>query len=70
MDEVHAGMAESRAAHAAQGSGAGGDGDEDGDGDGGLLAGSTHVDGSVEGYAPGGSLARDAEARREREGKA
>lgn len=68
MDEVHAGMSESRAARAAQGSGAGGDGDEDGDG--GLLTGSTHIDGSVEGYALGGSLARDAEARREREGKA
>ena len=60
IEEVHAGMLESQAVHAAETSASGG-----------MLPGSTHVDGTVEGsgYAPGGSLAKDEEARRERERK-
>ncbi|MCJ1250979.1 hypothetical protein MMC30_008209 [Trapelia coarctata] len=59
MEEVHAGMLESQAVRAAEASESGG-----------MLPGSTHVDGTVEGrgYAPGGSLAKD-EERREREAR-
>lgn len=60
MEEVHAGMLESQAVHAAESSASRG-----------MLPGSTHADGTVEehGYAPGGGLAKDEEARREKEQK-
>jgi len=66
MEEVQAGMLESRATHAVHGA----EGSGGGEGEGGLLTGSTHVDGSVEGYAPGGSLARDAEKQAEKRRRA